>query len=1038
MPEDQPQIESAQLYQGEYEAPQVTDFWDTYEPKGWEAKLMGKGRHLAWPLIKTAEFMFPFGQALGLTPSGIEEWKGRSKGDKALYLGIEAIAWSLPWTGKAVSVGIKHFGKHAKVKWIPNLEVFEEIKPIDKLLEKIKKFEPLSQRQILLDKGLKPWEIGAYEKAGIEGLEWYLSRSQNPSDALKRIINWKHKKKTGNYKLQDWVQKDLTRAKKPIEEQYAKHFEDQWDKSVKEVLGESYVAANNRRATFKYVAEKLYGKEAKITIDNASPDVYANMAVKMMDPPWAAKFKSAGMIGAGSVIPSKMQPSRFVFGRSNKLHRTWQIYERGREGYRAAHTYGFKWVGKFNELMATAGIMGVKSVGKRGDKVFKFIGSKDDYFAAGEAMSKVYKIQREGGDLAAVKLFRDALPATVGKYMKAHENWFDVAIRDYIAKKVPYILRRKQMTLAGQGEFNKLIFAADKGIIDSLKTGFKHASDIVEKETIFEFQMDRIRALAKTSVNEGWVRPKALGALTEALQKREKWGDKGFLRYLEDTAGRLNWVRGFTDRNIAQVLETKRLKGYYITKKEAAGGLKEGPIDFGRYIERQIRAHASDLEFYPKLEQLIDAEGGEFMKNLPDALKEYSAHWIFRLLGRPSPVDASLAEFIGNTYGRLEAVLGEGKWSAVRVKRLAQTVNNLVYMGGLGMKPFSALRNLAQPPMLVPADLGAVTDIFWLLRGVPKAANPGFRNYVKYDLKLIEEFAPELHLAVRAVSVGKRLKLPFGKHLDLPESQRLRDAMLWMFKMTDRWNRYLSAGASAAKWEHFAGKLALDTPEGTAKFIKKMNIKARNEWVKEPLMDLLQSRGLKEIERAKELFIKDVTGNTQYLYGITDSPILSHTWGAPGRMLMVFQSWWMNYATQLESWARTGDAGTKLNRFFTWMLSCAIAEQVMEVGWGRATATRTVWLGPIPGEISEYSMPPAFAHMYHILAGMIAIGSFDDEALERHAKGFMRATTMFIPAGLFLSTAFRGYQDEEWTGLLKSFVRYQKATDYEPFWGLGQ
>jgi hypothetical protein len=145
----------------------------------------------------------------------------------------------------------------------------------------------------------------------------------------------------------------------------------------------------------------------------------------------------------------------------------------------------------------------------------------------------------------------------------------------------------------------------------------------------------------------------------------------------------------------------------------------------------------------------------------------------------------------------------------------------------------------------------------------------------------------------------------------------------------------------------------------------------------------------------------------------------------------------MNYATLLEKWAKTGDSGSsKANRLFGFLVSSAIAEQIMEPVWGRSIASQTVGFGPFPGEISEFMIPPTYAPFYRITAAMIALGKLDIDAIERHAKGLLRSSFMFAPAGLQLQASIKGTMEEGWEGLGKSFIRYQKATNYEPLWGL--
>ena len=63
--------------------------------------------------------------------------------------------------------------------------------------------------------------------------------------------------------------------------------------------------------------------------------------------------------------------------------------------------------------------------------------------------------------------------------------------------------------------------------------------------------------------------------------------------------------------------------------------------------------------------------------------------------------------------------------------KLAYSINDAIYLGGIGFKPFSAMRNYFQPLLTVPADLGGLRGIEWLAKGYKRATSKQFRNYMK-------------------------------------------------------------------------------------------------------------------------------------------------------------------------------------------------------------------------------------------------------------------------------------------------------------------
>jgi len=192
---------------------------------------------------------------------------------------------------------------------------------------------------------------------------------------------------------------------------------------------------------------------------------------------------------------------------------------------------------------------------------------------------------------------------------------------------------------------------------------------------------------------------------------------------------------------------------------------------------------------------------------------------------------------------------------------------------------------------------------------------------------------------------------------------------------------------------------------------------------------LIKGGGEDNFNRARDLFVNDVIGDTQFLYGITDSPIISQQWGALGKMGLIFQSWWMNYGTLLEKWMRTGDVGAKGNRMFNWMLTAMISEQLMEQIWSRGTATRTVLGGPFPGEINEFLVPPPFKPVYHAMSGVLKIGSMDLDGARKQGKQFLKSPLIFLPGGIQAAQTYRGVKEEGFEGFMKSIIRYSPADD---------
>jgi hypothetical protein len=880
---------------------------------------------------------------------------------------------------------------------------------------------------------LTPQELAAYEA---DDLGWFFSRSGgNPSEGLQKIFDLDVYKKTGKGRFKGSVMDELKQASKPIHVQEADWLKRTWDKKVSQIMNiPQTLNDDNRNRILKYLAKEFYGEDVAkgLTLETATPQFYANFIKLLMDPANKAVIAGVSRAGAGTFLPTMIQPARVIFGSGDELFGTKRIYDIGKEAYESFRASTFVAVNKLNYMLAHKGLGKIKKTAT-GDARFKMNKEfRDAYYKAGPAIKQLEKMIQERMPKADLDIFYGSLDDATRKFVDTYLQWTDQEYLSYFRAKLHQIIDETAVTGPGRSRFYDLLDNDKDGVWRVLNEAFAPAADVspYSKDLILSMQKDRLVRMANQLINEKHVKgdPELMLQRLAAYNKKENPG--GLIGYLDDFLQATGHKHGVKNSFVQRELATGRTSRYFVrTQREEIL-----TPDFALLVESRARKQGLENYFYPEIDEIL-----KVAKAAPDGYKEYTGHWFFRLLGKPSPVDEKLADWMTNSYGKIERILGlpsNGLWNAERVRNVAYSINNLVYMGGLGFKPFSAMRNLIQPLITVPGDLGGMKDLRWYMKGIHRASNPEFRRYVIADLKAIQEYAPELHIQARATMAGHKVGIA-GKDIVLPDTQQFRDTAMFMFQMSDRWNRFVSGGAAFEKWNHWVKKLT--KPEGgvqTEEFIKRMNFAGRYKWVRSELEDLVRTGGPANLEKARDLFIKDVIADTQYLYGVTDSPIIMSKFGAPGRLAATFQSWWMNYGTLLEKWMRTGDAGTKANRMFGFFLTTAIAQQVMEPVWGRGTAARTVGFGPFPGEINEFMIPPAYSPIYHLVAGMISIGKLDPDNAERHGKSFMRSTTMLVPGGLQLQQSIRGAREEGWEGLAKSIIRYQKTTNYEPLWGL--
>ena len=372
------------------------------------------------------------------------------------------------------------------------------------------------------------------------------------------------------------------------------------------------------------------------------------------------------------------------------------------------------------------------------------------------------------------------------------------------------------------------------------------------------------------------------------------------------------------------------------------------PVDFNTMIASRVQSQANALILYPKVDELVNVA-----KNYPVNLSSYVEHHLARLLNTPSSVDYTVSRVFENSIGKIEGLFGkEGTWSPRRVMNLSQTVNDMVYLGALGFKPFSAARNLFQPLITGAPDIGE-GGYAALLKGYTRLINPSTKQATREYLNnigVISEYLPELNIKPSFLPFSKSNIL--GKEIDTTRIESFKDAAMWMFKASDRFNKYVTGSAAMTKWEGGISKFSDGSinPANVDKVLKLTGASNRNPWVRTEIEGLLR-KGL--VDDAKAVYVKDVVADSQFLYGALDAPQIIGKYGSLSRTGLAFQSYWMNLAPLIEKSLRTGTLEDKVRRPLMGMLSSAAAYMMMEPIWGGPSAKQSVGVGPFPTEINE-------------------------------------------------------------------------------------
>ena len=987
--------------------------------------------------------LFPY--ASYVLPSVRDEFMQLDQEDQTRALLFDALGVALWAFAPMIGKDIKYLAKGAgsligrgmsfmtKGKALPKVIPFEDaIKGLGTLVgkEKVKPFSYNEElKRILVAKGFGKDEAlaMAHEIQGTRPgaiTDAYLVRAHSGKSMTKAFENATFWEKGRTYPRKG-IKKDLLdKLGEDVVRQnfYTKQFE-------KVLMSEVYKAKASKRTVehiFDAHVKRLYPEAGKIGFGDVTPDQMANVLLDMLE------HKSVSWQITHPTIMASLKPARIVFGYGEKALNTFEnIYKPIKGALARTNRNYFNHSLLFAKMLEQRGAY--KSVIIKANGEFKVVKAKwltpavqeeaynilkliDDYMGSLKRATKAE--QREIKEEITRLSSKASKPAKV--LIDTWRTYSDHLYGEHVKMQIPRVFRKAGLTEMGQAMVDQLM-SGPGGIgyeVDRLfsTVGTKNPTEkIVGVKRILKSLRERLDYVGDVHpyfTAEG----DKLEKVVKTLEKELTWKKGGFTKYLDNYVARVSKHEDSLMEKWRGGLFKKQSAAY--TKARLLEKHKGAPVNFGTMIQARTMAHAKEHFLYDKLGEVV-----QFAEKLPPAWVEYVDSYLNGILGRATVSDYKLANFLTKTAGGVSRMMetvskgrfgGEGLWNEQRVVNLAYTINNMTYLGGLGFKPFSAVRNLFQPLLTVPTDLGGLKDLGKLVEGYKWALNPRNRAFIR-DIGAIAEYAPEVHLRPKILSQGKVI---FGK--ELPTMESARDFGMWMFKSSDRFNRYVTGGAATLKWERMMAKIGRDfLPQDVERFSKLMKLDRRHNWVKNNIEDLLM-RG--KIDDAKALFVKDVIEDTQYLYGSADAPVLIRKHGGLGRTAFIFQSWWMNYGALLEKWLVTGQSpGAKLERLFTGMVSQSMAYSLMVPLWGKGTAVRSTFLGSFPKEFNEFLLPPAWAPVYHATSAIFNIQQ--PEVSARHAKAVLDSSVIMVPGGLQARMLLKGYKDEGWTGFNKALLR---------------
>lgn len=810
----------------------------------------------------------------------------------------------------------------------------------------------------------------------------------------------------------------------------AKYYTKQFEEVLTTEVYRAKAAPRTVENIFAAHVRRLFPEAEGLGFGEITPHQMTNVLLDMME------NKSISWQAAHPTLMASLHPARVVFGIGETALGTLKnIYEPIKAALGRTNRNYFNHSLLFAKMLEQRGAyesVVVKESGEFAIKRAKWLTPKvmDEANAVALKMDELAQKALGASKGEATELAAESAKLGQGMSFGAKvlvDTWrtfSDHLYGEHVKMQLPRLFRKAGMTELGQVQINRMMdgpgglnYAVDE--LFSTVSNKNTVEKIKGMKEILKRTQSRLEYVGEAHPYFKAQGPQ-LAETIAGLQKELGWTEKGFLKYLDNYVAR---VSQHESNMVTKWRET--IGGQYeaaFAKTRTLEKLKGQPVSFGEMIQARTLAHAKEHFFYDKLGEVF-----KFAEGLPPAWTEYTESYLTGILGRPTVGDYKLAAAFTKTVGGFSRALkdltggrvgGEGLWDEQRVIQLAYGINNLVYLGALGFKPFSAARNMFQPLLTVPADLGGLKDLGKLVSGHKWALNPKNQAYLR-DIGAIAEYAPEIYLRPPILRQGKTLG-----GVELPTLDATRDIGLWMFRGSDRYSRYVTGGAAVQKFEgvaeKFGGEQQIENISKNYKlFSQKLNLGSRRDWARAEMEDLL-ARG--KVSEAKAYFVNDVIADTQYLYGAADAPVVVRKYGAVGRTAFVFQSWWMNYGSLLHKWLTTGQSpGAVFERMATGMVSQSMGYMLMEPIWGKGTAVGTTFLGPFPREFNEFLLPPSWAPLYHATAAIMNVQR--PEISAKHAKAVLDTSIIFAPGGLQAKSFYRGAKEEGWEGFGKAFLR---------------
>jgi hypothetical protein len=796
------------------------------------------------------------------------------------------------------------------------------------------------------------------------------------------------------------------------------------------------------------VIEKIYGPEASIgkTLENASVEeivAFRNFMQGNEGPALVKSINSTGpwsFFGRVSQIASRLEPLYKTFSNGT---------QRIIAGVDDSGLFRSQKIKLFDGMLMQSGFL--KSASKKIGKGEKLVPTERltarvqertlAFFEEAKRLASEAKIEN-------IPQIKDSLQAKLrDHYAKANplQTVEDFAVRDLVDTITRFsdnlyadtaytrlweALTPRELTEAGKRGVELLMNQVAPKIQKAFATG--SGLNVLEKQKA----LDEVLALTKkqvTDYGETWFKlgndPKSQEIFWKRQFMRLRVGEGGnFPAYspniLEHPKVNTARIFGILHRNSGKQKEAvefyEGLERIGVRKRTLEGELIKA-----------ISQHANKIFLEPELRKAAAT-----FSNAPANVTKYFEHFMARVMHLPSRADRWAAQVLEGTIGAVQRTVAnspasglvknkQGLYTSYDVQEATRFMSDLTYVAFLGFKPFSVMRNYVQPLMMVPTDLGGIKDLGLLGRAYktllsfsPEAK--ALRVELQRMGVIPEEFSGEF--------VGQTLKL-FRKQGKLPSWDSLRDASLWMFGESHKHNCYMSGAAAIFKWDDAVKAVGM---KNLKEFSRQAGLMGREPAIRHTIEDLIATGRPDAIREARAMFVRSVVTDTQFVYGVTETPLITQLGGGLGRQASIFQTFTLNYGSSIHKWLTTGTAEMKTARAINAFTSAALAYGVMRTIWEHDISLSTVGFGPFGSINMLREGPPIMRPIVQAMKTFAAIGGLAEsnkpysEKVKQEMIRLAWQGVTFTPGGLQMKQTIKRTLEEGPAGFAKSIIRYKK------------